>query len=70
MRPSTGSLKVGSMAREIRNLRLGQQTLFAFVDALVKTLLTSVPVVRYQEAGDMNLVMQPAQPAAQGRDGL
>jgi Arc/MetJ-type ribon-helix-helix transcriptional regulator len=28
------------MAREIRSLRLGQQALFAFVDALVKTLLT------------------------------
>ena len=31
------------MAREIRNLRLGQQALFAFVDVLVKTLLTCVP---------------------------
>ncbi|MGH9613552.1 MAG: ribbon-helix-helix domain-containing protein [Bryobacteraceae bacterium] len=30
-------------AREIRNVRLGQQALFAFVDALVKTLLTCVP---------------------------
>ena len=28
------------MAREIRSVRLGQQALFAFVDALVKTLLT------------------------------
>ena len=31
------------MAREIRNLRLGQQALFAFVDVLVKTVLTCVP---------------------------
>jgi Arc/MetJ-type ribon-helix-helix transcriptional regulator len=31
------------MAREIRNLRLGQQALFAFVDVLAKTLLTRVP---------------------------
>jgi Arc/MetJ-type ribon-helix-helix transcriptional regulator len=31
------------MAREIRSLRLGQQALFAFVDVLVKTLLTCVP---------------------------
>jgi hypothetical protein len=31
------------MAREIRNLRLGQQALFAFVDVLAKTLLTCVP---------------------------
>jgi Arc/MetJ-type ribon-helix-helix transcriptional regulator len=31
------------MAREIRNLRLGQQALFAFVDVLVKTILTCVP---------------------------
>jgi hypothetical protein len=31
------------MAREIRNLRLGQQALFAFVDVLAKTLLTYVP---------------------------
>jgi len=31
------------MTREIRNLRLGQQALFAFVDVLVKTLLTCVP---------------------------
>jgi Arc/MetJ-type ribon-helix-helix transcriptional regulator len=28
------------VAREIRTVRLGQQALFAFVDALVKTLLT------------------------------
>ncbi len=28
------------MAREIRSVRLGQQALFAFVDSLVKTLLT------------------------------
>ena len=28
------------VAREIRSVRLGQQALFAFVDALVKTLLT------------------------------
>jgi len=28
------------MTREIRSVRLGQQALFAFVDALVKTLLT------------------------------
>jgi hypothetical protein len=31
------------MAREIRNLRLGQHVLFAFVDVLTKTVLTSVP---------------------------
>ena len=31
------------VAREIRNLRLGQQALFAFVDVLAKTLLTCVP---------------------------
>jgi hypothetical protein len=31
------------MAREIHNLRLGQQALFAFVDVLAKTLLTCVP---------------------------
>jgi hypothetical protein len=31
------------MGREIRNLRLGQQALFAFVDVLAKTLLTCVP---------------------------
>ena len=31
------------MAREIRNLRMGQQGLFAFVDALAKTFLTCVP---------------------------
>src|ERR1700691_3853731 len=31
------------MAREIRNLRLGQQALFAFVDVLVKSFLTCVP---------------------------
>ena len=31
------------MSREIRNLRLGQQALFAFVDVLAKTLLTCVP---------------------------
>ena len=31
------------MAREIRNLRLGQQALFAFVDVLAKTFLTCVP---------------------------
>lgn len=30
------------VAREIRSVRLGQQALFAFVDALVKTLLTSL----------------------------
>lgn len=28
------------LAREIRSVKLGQQALFAFVDALVKTLLT------------------------------
>jgi hypothetical protein len=31
------------ISREIRNLRLGQQALFAFVDVLAKTLLTCVP---------------------------
>ena len=31
------------VAREIRNLRLGQQALFSFVDVLAKTLLTCVP---------------------------
>ena len=31
------------MAREIRNLRIGQQALFAFVDVLAKTFLTGVP---------------------------
>jgi Arc/MetJ-type ribon-helix-helix transcriptional regulator len=31
------------MAREIRNLRMGQQALFAFVDVLAKTFLTCVP---------------------------
>jgi hypothetical protein len=31
------------MAREIRNLRIGQQALFAFVDVLAKMLLTCVP---------------------------
>ena len=31
------------MAREIRNLRIGQQALFAFVDVLAKTSLTCVP---------------------------
>jgi hypothetical protein len=31
------------MAREIRNLRLGQHVSFAFVDALAKTFLTCVP---------------------------
>jgi hypothetical protein len=31
------------MAREIRNPRIGQQALFAFVDALAKTFLTCVP---------------------------
>jgi hypothetical protein len=31
------------IAREVRNLRLGQQALFAFVDVLAKTLLTCVP---------------------------
>jgi len=31
------------MAGEIRNVRLGQQALFAFVDVLAKTLLTCVP---------------------------
>ena len=30
------------LAREIRGVRLGQQALFAFVDSLVKTLLTCV----------------------------
>jgi Arc/MetJ-type ribon-helix-helix transcriptional regulator len=30
------------MAREIRGVKLGQQALFAFVDSLVKTLLTCV----------------------------
>ena len=30
-------------AREIRNLRIGQQALFAFVDVLAKTFLTCVP---------------------------
>ena len=30
------------VAREIRSVRLGQQALFAFVDSLVKTLLTCV----------------------------
>ncbi|WP_394766518.1 hypothetical protein [uncultured Paludibaculum sp.] len=31
------------IARGIRGIRLGQQALFAFVDSLVKTLLTCVP---------------------------
>ena len=31
------------MAREIHNLRIGQQALFAFVDVLAKTFLTCVP---------------------------
>ena len=31
------------MVRETRAVRLGQQALFAFVDSLVKTLLTCVP---------------------------
>lgn len=31
------------VAREIRGMRLGQQALFAFVDALTKTILTCVP---------------------------
>ena len=31
------------MAREIRNLRLGQHVSFVFVDALAKTFLTCVP---------------------------
>ena len=31
------------MAREIRNLRIGQQALFAFVDVLAKAFLTCVP---------------------------
>ena len=31
------------IVREIRGVKLGQQALFAFVDALVKTLLTCVP---------------------------
>jgi hypothetical protein len=31
------------IARELRGVRLGQQALFAFTDALVKTLLTCVP---------------------------
>jgi hypothetical protein len=31
------------MARETRNLRIGQQALFAFVDVLAKTFLTRVP---------------------------
>jgi Arc/MetJ-type ribon-helix-helix transcriptional regulator len=31
------------MAREVRNLPLGQQALFAFVDVLAKTFLTCVP---------------------------
>lgn len=30
-------------AREIHNLRIGQQALFAFVDVLAKTFLTCVP---------------------------
>ena len=34
---------VDRMAREIRNLRLGQQALFAFVDVLAKMLLTCLP---------------------------
>ena len=35
--------RLDRMAREIRNSRLGQQALFAFVDVLAKTLLTCVP---------------------------
>jgi hypothetical protein len=31
------------LSREIRGVRLAQQALFAFVDSLVKTLLTCVP---------------------------
>jgi Arc/MetJ-type ribon-helix-helix transcriptional regulator len=31
------------IARELRGVRLGQQALFAFTDALVKTLLTCIP---------------------------
>jgi hypothetical protein len=31
-----------SLSREIRGIRLGQQALFAFVDALAKTLLTCI----------------------------
>lgn len=31
------------IVREIRGVKLGQQALFAFVDALAKTLLTCVP---------------------------
>ena len=31
------------LAREIRAVKLGQQALFAFVDSLVKTLLTCIP---------------------------
>jgi hypothetical protein len=31
------------LAREIRGVKLGQQALFAFVDSLVKTLLTCIP---------------------------
>lgn len=31
------------IVREIRGVKLGQQALFAFVDALVKSLLTCVP---------------------------
>ncbi|MEI9975700.1 MAG: hypothetical protein WDO73_28745 [Ignavibacteriota bacterium] len=39
--------------REIRGVMLGQQALFAFVDALVKTLLTCVaepPTDSYEQA--------------------
>ena len=41
------------LAREIRGLRLAQQALFAFVDALVKTVLTCVaepPREAYEQA--------------------
>jgi Arc/MetJ-type ribon-helix-helix transcriptional regulator len=31
------------MSRQIQNLRIGQQALFAFVDVLAKTFLTCVP---------------------------
>jgi hypothetical protein len=39
--------------REIRGVRLGQQALFAFVDSLVKTLLTCLaepPTNAYEQA--------------------
>jgi Arc/MetJ-type ribon-helix-helix transcriptional regulator len=41
------------LAREIRGVKLGQQALFAFVDSLVKTLLTCVaepPRDAYEQA--------------------